>query len=116
LYVSADVEPTLSADEVAALRDRAQVPDVNGRWPAAAGYVPTYTDRRLRQQAAEAWMVKAAKVAAHYDTTADGSNLSRSQKYRHCMEMARYYREASGAAVVVPGGHHGRWAPVIANG
>lgn len=45
----------------------------------------------LRAAAADAWRERAAGRASGYDFGADGAQYSRSQWFRHCMEMAAFY-------------------------
>lgn len=51
-------------------------------------WLPTW---RLQRAAAEGWRWKAAKVAGSYDFSAEGSNFSRSQMHKACLEMAASY-------------------------
>jgi hypothetical protein len=50
--------------------------------------------------AADAWRIKAANVADWYDVMLDGSQLNRDQVWQHCIRMAEYYEDRSGAGLI----------------
>jgi len=72
-------------------------------WVLAGIYAWTGT-YNLRAAAAEGYRWKAAKVAAQYDVAAgDGTSFTRSQQYKHCMEMARTFGSGIGSIQMVSG-------------
>lgn len=89
-----DVEPSLSAPEVADLLDQAKRADSEDRAISDAEWVPTWD---LNAAAAEGWRWKAGKVAGRFSVTLDGASLQRAQIYAHCLGMAdRYARKIVG--------------------
>lgn len=51
--------------------------------------------------AAEIWRMKAAQVADSFDFSTDNHSVKKSQVYEHCLKMANYYEQRSGAGVNV---------------
>lgn len=49
--------------------------------------------------AAEGWKIKAGTVAEWYDVNIDGSALSRSDVFDHCMKMRMQYLSSSGGLI-----------------
>jgi hypothetical protein len=49
----------------------------------------------LMGAASRGWRIKAARVAEWYNITVDGAEMTRSQAFRHAMEMARIYQNES---------------------
>ncbi len=91
---------TYSDAQIQAFIESHAVVDANGTEPlyyAGVGqgmvanptWMPTYD---LNSAAADVWEEKAAVPAEDFDFNADGSQLYRSQVYRHAMQQARYYR------------------------
>lgn len=50
--------------------------------------------------AAKAWKIKAARVSEWYNVSADGTELSRNQAFRHAIDMARTYANESAGEIV----------------
>lgn len=50
----------------------------------------------LNAAAAKLWAIKAGSVASWYTTSLDGSFLSRSEVFNHCMKMADFYGAQGG--------------------
>lgn len=70
-------------------------------------YTPTYD---LRAAAAEGWRWKAAKVVSEYNVAAGGgTNFQRSQKYEHCMTMAREFSRSGVGVVQLQNAYARRW-------
>jgi len=62
-----------------------------------------YLDARsydLDGAAADAWRERAAKVHSFYSFRAGENNMTRSDWFKHCTEMARYYARRSRPSVV----------------
>ena len=53
----------------------------------------------LEAAAAEVWRRKASHYANSFDFSTDNHSISRSQVYKHCLEMAEYYESKSASAV-----------------
>lgn len=69
----------------------ATVTDGTVTWQNIGAYLwtPTWS---LNKAVANAWLMKAAKVAADFDAaTGSGKDFKLSQKYQHCVEMAQRY-------------------------
>ena len=50
--------------------------------------------------AAEVWRQKASHHSGAFDFSTDNHSVTRSQVYKHCLEMAQYYQSQSGDSVV----------------
>jgi hypothetical protein len=67
---------------------------------AGTVYFVTGRSYDLDAAAAEVWRRKASHYApTSFDFSTDNHSVSRSQVYKHCLEMAEYYRDMSGDAV-----------------
>ena len=96
-----NVAPALTTAEVDDLMLFARRPDALGYTYADVLWTPTWN---LRAAAAEGWRWKAAKVAAQYDVAAGGgTSFTRSQQYKHCIEMARTFGSGIGSIQMVSG-------------
>lgn len=78
-----------------------------------AGAAPWLGAWNLPLAASEGWTWKAGKVASNYDFRTDVSGFSRDQLLKHCLEMAKQYR--NGGGMVTVGGEGDAWDPVIGN-
>jgi hypothetical protein len=65
--------------------------DVNDDW------VPSYD---LNAAAGDVWSEKAGSLAAKFDFSADGANMSLSQQYQQAQQQARYYRARRAAGTI----------------
>ena len=54
----------------------------------------------LQGAAADLWRERAGKVSSYYNVTADGHNMSRSQWFTHCKDMAVMYATQARAVTV----------------
>lgn len=90
--VAASDAPVLDDADLVELLVVARRPDPYGRVYGEAGYEETWD---LRAAAAEGWRWKAARCVTHFDFSADGSSLSKSQVLAHCLQMAAEYGAAS---------------------
>lgn len=63
-------------------------------------YYLTARSYDLHGAAADVWRQKAAQASKKYDFSTDNHNLSRSQQFKHCIQMANYYESLRGAQVV----------------
>lgn len=106
-----DVEAaTYSNADLAAYIERYPLLDPLGRSPyqvsstsppeqeANPDWTVTYD---LNAAAGDIWSEKAGAASAKFDFTEDAQSFSRSQIYKHCSEMARYYRARRSASTVV---------------
>jgi hypothetical protein len=80
-----DLEPLLSADELAQCLLDAAVPDSAGLYVNDDAWVPSYDFHRA---AAAAWRTKAAKVAADYSIVIEGREINRGQMVDNFLKMA----------------------------
>ena len=55
----------------------------------------------LNRAAAEGWRIKAGRVSNRYDIKDDVSGTSRSQQFKHCMEMYKSYRRGGYGSIPV---------------
>ncbi|HYJ92166.1 MAG TPA: hypothetical protein VEV84_12710 [Pyrinomonadaceae bacterium] len=86
---AADVEPTLTDDEIDALLVPCCLKDKEGRAPTDIDWTPTYD---LNSAAASAWMIKAARASATVEVDPPGSGIFTSKVFENCRAMARIYR------------------------
>lgn len=54
----------------------------------------------LHAAAAKAWGIKAANISRWYDVDKDGSRLSRSQAFDHCLAMVEFHQNQSSGEIV----------------
>jgi hypothetical protein len=66
---------------------------------AGSVYYLTARSYDLDAAAAEVWRRKASHYANAFDFSTDNHSVSRSQVYKHCLEMAEYYTSQSAVAV-----------------
>ena len=92
--IAANTKPVLDAAHVDDLMAMAESTDPDG------GVI--YTAEGLNQAAAIGWQDKAGLVSAQYDLDADGSDLKRSQMFKHCMEMAGAFAEGRLGVIRTP--------------
>lgn len=99
---------TYSDAQIGAFIEAHAVVDANGQEPlfyagvnqgmvANPTWMPTYD---LNSAAADVWEEKAAVPAQDYDFSADGSQLNRSQVYKHAMQQARFFRSKRAAKTI----------------
>jgi hypothetical protein len=62
-------------------------------------YFVTGRSYDLNAAAADIWRKKAAHYAPSFDFSTDNHDLSRSQVYDHCVEMAQFFEGISGKAI-----------------
>jgi hypothetical protein len=55
----------------------------------------------LNRAASEGWRIKASKVANRYDMKNDVHTLARSQMFKHCMEMSKFFRRGAYGSVPI---------------
>lgn len=85
---AADVEPTLSEEEITDLLELSKRADSEDRAPSDDDWVETFD---LDAGAAEGWRTKAGKAAPRFGVSLDGDSLQRQQIYSHCMTQAAAY-------------------------
>lgn len=62
----------------------------------------TAREYNLNAAAAVLWRERAASVHSHFDVSSgNGESMSRSQKMKHCLEMADYYESGAGAEITI---------------
>lgn len=99
--VDAAAQPVLSSADVDTLVMFARRPDAAGRVYGEAGWEETWA---LRAAAAEGWRWKAARCVSHYDFSADGASMSKSQVLAHCLQMVGLYDSYGAGTVELVGG------------
>ena len=93
-----DVEPKLTAPEIALLLEMFRRPDGAGNAPGTADWQPTYN---LKAAAAEGWRWKAAKASELVSADLDGERLSSNQVFDHCVQMAQMYSRRGAVSVSI---------------
>ena len=86
--IAADVDPTLTIDELSDLVAIARREDSEGRAPSDDDWEPTFD---LNAAAAEGWRWKAGRSVPRYAVTLDTESLQRHQVYAHCISQADIY-------------------------
>lgn len=92
VMVAAGSPPVLSTDDLDYLLDESLVVDEDGLAPADTGYVETFD---LAWAAAEAYELKAARVAGAVDFTSEGATFKPSVTAAQLMSMATRWRSRS---------------------
>ena len=100
-----DKRPTLTETEVQAIVGRYPIRDSNGVPANADGWDETFD---AMAAAAEAWRIKAGRVAGDFNFAADGTSMSKADVMAHCLEMeARYAAKAGSPSGLGSGGTNG---------
>jgi hypothetical protein len=84
----ADAIPALSPEELADCLLRAAVPDNSNNYVNDDDWTPSYD---INRAAANAWRLKAAKLATDYTITIEGRELQRGQMIDNALKMASEY-------------------------
>ena len=87
-FASAEVAPTLTAAELDMVVAMGKVVDIYKVWPSDPSWTPTWD---VNCSIAQAWLIKAGKVANAYLYMTGGKMLSRNQMYDHCMKQYRLF-------------------------
>jgi len=106
LLAAASQDPTLTDEELTGLLDGWRLVDSEGRRPDDDQWVPTYN---VDGAVAEAYRVKAGRVADQYTFGADGATYNRDQRFAHLTAMAEKYERrakarSGGTVLTVPFG------------
>lgn len=88
LLCAATERPALSADDLGTIVDAFQVPDASGVLFTEEGYTPTWD---VNGAVAEAFRVKAARVAADFTFSADDGSFSKGEVMAKLLQMADEY-------------------------
>ena len=89
MLAAADKRPTLSTDDLDAILDAQRISDAYGRTITDPDWAPTWD---LDQAVADAWDVKAARVAGDFNFSADDASFSKGDVLANCAAMAAQYR------------------------
>ena len=84
---------TYTDSEIATYIEQYPRNDSDGNEPTDTDWTATYA---VKLAAADLWEEKAAALAGQYDFAADGGQYTRSQAYKHAMQMAARYRGSGG--------------------
>lgn len=93
LFGETAVEPVISSGEKDTLLDMAKEADKYGVWPTDAEWEETYN---ANYAIAQAWLLKASRLAPRYLFMSGGKMLSRNQYYDHCMKQYKVYSMKAG--------------------
>jgi len=100
LDAAASSRPALSDDELGLILDRNRRPDPEGRVFGDDGYVPTWDPNAA---AADAWNVKAGRVAGDFSFSADGASFSKGDVMANILEMRDRFAELAGHGTAMRG-------------
>lgn len=105
LYARTEDEPTLTEAEVTVLLDdNALTTDEDDYEPSDEdNYTTTYSRGGTFKAVAEAWRIKAGRLAGDFDFTTDGQQFHRSQKLDHCLRMESLYRRKANYSATLGG-------------
>lgn len=84
LYADAETDPVLTAGDLSLLLSLSRRVDQYGLPPGETDWEETYD---VYYAVAQAWLVKAGRVANRYMFMTGGKMFSRQQYYDHCMQM-----------------------------
>jgi len=84
MFANASAEPALASEEIDVLVTMAKRIDKNGVWPSDTSWESTWD---INYAVAQAWLVKAGRLAPRYLFMEGGKMFSRQQYYDHCMKM-----------------------------
>ena len=94
LFGDTGTEPVLADPaEINILLDMSKMVDKNGSWPTDTGWVETYD---ANYAIAQAWLLKASRLAPRYLFMSGGKMFSRQQFFDHCQQQYRRYISKSG--------------------
>ena len=88
LLVAPDERPALSADDLDTILAAHRIPDATGLPVTDPAWVPSWD---LDAAAAEAWSVKAARVAGDFTFSADDASYNKGEVMAKCLQMAEHY-------------------------
>ena len=88
MMTQTQVEPKLTAPEIALLLEMFRRADSAGNLPGTTDWQPTYN---LKAAASMGWQWKAAKASELVSADLDGERLSSNQVFDHCVQMAQMY-------------------------
>jgi hypothetical protein len=91
--IANDQQPTLSPEALEQILERHRMVDKDGYAPNDVDWIPTYDFNRA---AAEGWRLKAGRVAADFNITIEGRQLSRSDLVKQFLQMAKEYARRGG--------------------
>lgn len=95
-YLGDDVRPALGDATLARLVARFRIADTAGRRPDDTHWEPSYA---LNAAAAEGWRMKASRVAADFNFSADGASFSKGDVIEHFLQMERQYAAMDNGAL-----------------
>lgn len=93
LFGETATEPVITSGEKTILLAMAVTADKYGVWPTDANWEQTYD---VNYAIAQAWLLKASRLAPRYLFMSGGKMLSRNQYYDHCIKQYKAYSMKAG--------------------
>lgn len=87
-FADVNSEPVLGEADIQVILDMSRRLDINGVRPDTTGWLETFDPNYA---VAQAWLIKASRLANRYLFMAGGKMFSRNQFYEHCMELHRKF-------------------------
>lgn len=106
LFADGDSKPALAPADLDTLIAMARRVDENGVEPGdTTNWTETYD---VNYAVGQAWLVKAGRLAGHYNFMVQGKMFSRQQFYDHCMKMSKHYVSKAGIKAIRLSGDQGQ--------
>lgn len=93
LFTEAGTAPLLTDGDIAVLMRKAKRYDINNRPPSDPAWIPAWD---LAYAIAMGWQLKASRCVNYTDFSAGQQKISRSQRYKQCVEMMKYWKKFVG--------------------
>lgn len=87
-FADVNSEPVLGEADIQVILDMSKRLDINGVEPQTSGWEETFD---ANYAVAQAWLIKASRLANRYLFMSGGKMFSRNQFYEHCMELHRKF-------------------------
>lgn len=106
LFADGDTKPALAPADLDTLVAMARRVDENGVEPGdATNWTQSYD---LNYAISQAWLVKAGRLAGHYNFMVQGKMFSRQQFYDHCIKQHKVFLNKSGIKAIRLSGDSGQ--------
>lgn len=93
VFADGEADPALTSADLDVLVASCKEVDRYQVWPTDAGWTPTYN---VNRGIAQAWLLKASRLAERYLFMSGGKMFSRQQYFDHCMKQYKIYIGKSG--------------------